>query len=794
VRLEGLSLAGVDPAEATEASLLVRNGALDHVDILEGARGPGLWLPDRATELTGLRVGDRARIGDVEMPVVGVYRDVAGTTVDDYWCSNADLVLLQSRGADLVLPPPLVIVDRATFASLMDDLGTETAEGAWEAPLRDGLTVADTQDLVQQLGCSGDETSVLEWCAGGRPPVRYVNRRDFTREPVMALDAADFVQRFLQSHLPFVTDRSRAIQVSVGGGVWPMAGFAALAGVGLVAAAASLWFDRRRREVTLLTVRGVSPAGLGAKAVLELSIPLVIGGMAGIALAYGAVVWLGPSPVLEPAAVGQAALGGVLGLLGAAATVATVVARRVRAVQGRGRRRVPLGALPWEVALGWVTVVSYQRLGDWGIPVGRGAHVSRVDVWGLLFPVLFLVTAVAVLSRVLALGLRPLRALSRSWPTALYLGVRRVARYRVAVLGLVAASAIAAGVMGYAATMNRSLDATLEAKAKTYVGSDTAIRIASDEPIPPELADRATEVQIHWDAWVEDGRREKASVVVIDPTTFERAAFWDVAFADTSLRDILNRLAAPPQGGRVPAVVVGTDAAVGATAEVGIVEFGTTWFTVEPLTGVSAFPGMQKPKATVFVAASALDGLDLDGERHEAWISGDRDQTLTVLQGAGTSYTEERTRAAVADGASFLTVSWTFGFMQSLGLAAGLLVLGGAAIYLDARRRDRLLGYAFMGRMGLRRDQHRRALVVELTASVVVGCWMGLGVALAAAWLAHERIDPVPAYRPDPLLRAAVAVVAALAVTSVIIAATAAVLAQRRTDRDDPVEVMRAGV
>src|SRR3546814_6894365 len=82
--------------------------------------------------------------------------------------------------------------------------------------------------------------------------------------------------------------------------------------------------------------------------------------------------------------------------------------------------------------------------------------------------------------------------------------------------------------------------------------------------------------------------------------------------------------------------------------------------------------------------------------------------------------------------------------MLSLGVAAGLLVLGGVAVYLDARRRDRILAHAFMRRMGLRRRQHRGALMVELTASVLVGCWIGLAVALATARLAHRRLDPIP--------------------------------------------------
>lgn len=793
VRLESVSL-GPPGGKAVPMAVLSRDGALDHVDVIEGAGGQGAWITDRAAELTGLGVGDVAAIGVAQVPVVGIYRDVAGATVDDFWCSNADLVLLESRGADLKLPPPVVLVDRETLASIMGRSQIDEARGAWEASLRPGLTVTDTRALVPDLACSTDLAAELSWCAAGRrPPVARTRQRDFTARDVLARSDADFVERYLQSHLPFVNERSRAIQTSVGGGIWPVAGFAGLAGVGLVAAAASLWFDRRRREVTLLTVRGVSPAGLGVKAVLELSIPSLVGAAGGIALAYGLVVWLGPSPVLEGSAIVRAAQAGVLSLVGAAATIWAVVASRVRTHGVHARRRVRLAILPWELALGWATVVSFERLGDWGLPAGRGADISRVDVWGLMFPVLFLVTAVALLSRVIGLLLRPLRAVSRSWPTALYLAVRRVARYRVAVIGLGAAAAVAAGVLGYAATMNRSLDATLQAKARTFVGSDTAVHVAIGSEIPPALADRATAVHVHQDAWIVDADgREGIMLLGVDPATFERGAYWDPTFADASLRDVLDRLAVPPEDGVVPAVVVGAPA--GRTVELAIRRGATQALTVAPISGVRAFPGMSRPEPTVVVAASVFDDLGLGPASTEAWISGDRASALQALEASRTAFEEERAVAEVAGGASFVTVSWTFGFMQSLGISAGLLVIGGIAVYLDARRRDRLLGYAFMRRMGLSGSQHRRALGAELTASVLVGCWTGLGIALTAAWLAHQRIDPVPGYRPDPVLRPAVAMVAGLATAAVVLALVATVLAQRRVDRDDPVEVLRAGV
>jgi putative ABC transport system permease protein len=779
-----------DPTSDLEVSLLVRDGALDHVEVLDARPGPGVWLSDRAASRTHLGPGDVATLGLTRVPIAGVYRDLSGPTVDHFWCSNADLLLLE--GADLIPPPPLVLVDRATLAEVMRDLELPAAEGAWQAGLRDGLTLTEADDLRGSLTCR-DGTDDLQWCAGGvRPPVPGSPTGPFRDRPVPARDEAEFATRFLQSSLPFAIERTRAIQTSVGGGIWAIAALATLAGLGLVAAAAGLWLDRRRREVVLLGVRGVSPAGIGTKAVLELAGPLVVGAIGGVAAAYAIVAWRGPSPDLEPTAIRAGVVAGAAALVVAGTTTWVAVAARAGGQRSRHRRRAWIVLLPWELLLAWVTVVSYRRLGDWGVPIGRGTDVSRVDLWGLLFPVLFLITAVAVFTRILAVAIRPVRAATRSAPAAWYLGVRRVARYRVAAIGLVAGSALAAGVLGYAATMNRSLDATLHAKGRTFVGSDVALRLSTDEQVPAALAGQATEVRYFRHGWVQRERRIGVTVLAIDPDTFEQAAFWDETFSDLPLRSIVERLRAEPVGDAVAAVVVGAD--LGARFDLAVVGSRTRHLAVERIPGVSRFPGMRPQGPTVYVAASALDRLGADGFVTEAWLRGDRDATHAALDAAGTGFREVRTVAGIADRTAFRTVSWTFGFLQTIGLSAGLLVIGGLSVYLDARSRHRLLGYALMRRMGLRRAQHRQALAVELAASVLVGALVGLGIATAAAALACARIDPVPHYPPDPLLRFAVPILGSLAATTLLLTIVAVVLAHRRMDRDDPVEVLRAGI
>jgi putative ABC transport system permease protein len=791
-RLE-TSLEGPDPSQRTEVVVLFRDGALDHLDVVEGSARPGgVWVSDRVVEMAGVGRSTAAKLGDVPTPVAGVYRDLAaGTIADPFWCAHRPDLLL--RGPDLAPPPPVVIADRETFFSLEGSADSVVVEAAWEAPLRSNLTVTEARVLVEELACDGTEAADLAWCAGGRPLVRSdpVPTATLDDRQIESPDAATFVERYFGSSLPFVADRARAIQAAVGGGVWPVAVLAALAGAGLVAATALLWFDRRQREVALLTVRGLTPAAVALKAVLELAGALLLGSAAGVVLAFGLVVWVGPSPTLESAAVVRASWLGAVALLLSALVVALVVAVRVPASHVGDRRRTWLRIVPWEVALGLATALSLMRLDEWGVPVSRGANVSRIDVVGLMFPVLFLTTMVAIVARVLVLALRPLRAISRNWPSSMFLAVRRVARYRAAVIGMVAVSAVATGVLGYAATIQRSMDATLQAKAHTYLGSDVVVRVPQDEQIPAALAGRSTVVELYRRAWVDLARREQVNVFAIDPASFAQAAFWDASLAPVSLEEILERLAAPLTAGRVPALVVGID--VPAAAEAGIVTAGRTRFEIAEIAEVQAFPGMRRGSPAMFVAASALEDLGLSTLIRETWIRGERTEILSTLDEASTSYEETTTAAQVVDGVAFLTVSQTFGFMRSLGVTAALLVVGGVAVYFDARRRSRVLAYAFARRMGLTRRQHRRALLAEVLAGVGVGCWLGLVVALVGAGVTHERIDPLPSFRPDPLLRPASGLMVGLGLAALVVASIAAAIAQRTTDHDDTLEVLRGG-
>ena len=241
----------------------------------------------------------------------------------------------------------------------------------------------------------------------------------------------------------------------------------------------------------------------------------------------------------------------------------------------------------------------------------------------------------------------------------------------------------------------------------------------------------------------------------------------------------------------MPVVAVGVD--LPTVARAGIVTSGTTELQVTPVAEVSAFPGMRRGSPAVFVSAAALEDLGLNTRVREVRVRGDRDEILQALDRSGTSYQEITTATHVVDAISFLTVSQTFGFLRSMALGSALLVVGGVAVYLDARRRSRVLAYAFARRMGLSSAGHRKALWIEVLAGIGTGAWLGVIAALGAAALVIGRIDPLPLVRPDPLLRPAVVVSVVVVGASVVVALVASALAQVAADHDDPVEVLRGG-
>jgi putative ABC transport system permease protein len=399
---------------------------------------------------------------------------------------------------------------------------------------------------------------------------------------------------------------------------------------------------------------------------------------------------------------------------------------------------------------------------------------------------LFLAGAVGLAVRLLGPLVRRLRTAGSSWPHAVYLAARRVARGSRLALLLVAASALSIGVMVYAATLTLSVRATLDAKARTFVGSDVSVEgFTRDAAIPADLD--ATVVHRYEEVLVGG---TPVMMLAIDPATFARGAFWDGSLADRLLDRIVADLA-PTAGQPVPAVVVGRtlpdrfdfDLFLGTQAR-------SVRFPAQVAERVRAFPGM-RANTLVVVDQRALAGLD-PAKETLLWARGEREQVLAALDRADVRVVGVVTDARdVLDVTSFLATSWTFGFLQALGVLTGLICAGGLLLYLETRQRSRRAAYALSRRMGLSRAAHLGSLLAEVGGTLLGGFAIGAGLSFLAARLVYLRLDALPSVPPVPLLRTPVPALASTAAAVLAVTWLAAWMAQRSADRTNLAEVLR---
>ncbi|HJP65177.1 MAG TPA: FtsX-like permease family protein, partial [Actinomycetota bacterium] len=193
------------------------------------------------------------------------------------------------------------------------------------------------------------------------------------------------------------------------------------------------------------------------------------------------------------------------------------------------------------------------------------------------------------------------------------------------------------------------------------------------------------------------------------------------------------------------------------------------------------------------------DGLERTAEAHsvtlfpthQLWAKGDPPSVLAALAKAHVPTDLAATADAAKKTPRFQALSWTFGYLEGLGLAAGLVALLGMVLYLQARQRDREVSYALARRMGLTSSAHGLSVAGELAGMLVAAFVIGTALAVVAAALVYGRLDPLPTLPPGPLLR--VPYLSFVAAAGVLLAASAAGAwaVQRRADRVNVAEVMR---
>jgi hypothetical protein len=337
-----------------------------------------------------------------------------------------------------------------------------------------------------------------------------------------------------------------------------------------------------------------------------------------------------------------------------------------------------------------------------------------------------------------------------------------------------------------------SLETTVDAKAKIFVGSDVQATFDPDYEPPVDFPQPVTKAARLPTAGTIEPGGARFDLLAVDPDTLADAAYWNPAFGADSL-DELARAVKDDGNGPVEIIASGTrlpaDLNLSISGEV---------FPAHVAAKTLSFPGTSSELLMVVMDRSAIDRIfgaatPLESPRSttEFWIRGDTRAGLNALSTLDEEPYTVLTAAEVKDIPSIAAVIDTFGVLNTLGLAAGLLVIVVMLMYLQARQRSSVVSYALSRRMGLRDRSYRRALVLELTALLVLSYLLGVILALAAAFVISGMVDPLDTIPPEPLFVLPLAGIPVALVVLLVVAVTGGWLTNRRARQTNFAEVMR---
>jgi putative ABC transport system permease protein len=729
----------------------------------------GVWIATSTATQLKICPGDQVEIAfegrTARADVQGVYLDISAAFPGKFW-SN-----LRFAAAGQETIPAFVMAGFNEFVRLQADLKDEGGYG-WQFPIQ------------------GRELTL--------PAAREL--RDDIRELRLSLQDADdpLGARFAenggsQSLMRDVVKRAQRTLDATRGSVE----FLALGGVVvalLVMGAAGVYGVRRRRvEFTALVARGMSPVALGIKAALEALVPVAAGGVVGWYLCVAVVQLVGPSARIDAGAAAEAAVRTAIalgvGLLLLSLVTGWSAARAIgdHKIVGRHRVRNAVAVIPWDLVLLGLAYASYRQLEARGGIEGAGTGAPKVDIFMLLFPVLFIAGATGLATRLMRIAFARFRSAGRHWAPFAFLASRRLASESNIALLLVTICAASIGLLVYSATLVSSGTTTVDAKALVFVGSNTATPLGPASDAPEGLSFPTTVVRKIPGAYLDN--LAPVDVLGVDTETFASAVFWEDAFADKSLPDLMDGLTGSTDE-KLRVYVVGE------IPEDSTLSVGGATPELEVIDNLDAFPGMLSVRPLIVAERGALEsfgsGSSFQGAGgRELWAKGDADKVLRELGETSLPLIGTITVDDVRQATSLLPLTWTFGFLQALGVATGLISLVGIVLYLQARQRSRVVTNALVKRMGLTAASQRASMAVELAVMLLVAFVVGALVAMLAARFAYPQLDPLPSVPPDPILDFPLILVAVVGLVVLFISPIGGWRVQRSADRANVAEVMR---
>ncbi|MGF1667196.1 MAG: FtsX-like permease family protein [Acidimicrobiia bacterium] len=763
--------------------LMYRTGFHRDLEVIDGGEGRGLWLGERLAANLGAGVGDtlsvRSGSQSSDLPVVAVVADLNARRAEPQWCGFESLLEPTAMGD---LPTPLAFIDLDVLSFAHYDAAFATYGNAgineqWTIPVDiDRMTADEAEQLVSALP---------------RLEEAYQGAQDAFRASRPHDESLGFASERPAVHtdLGVVANRVTALGDALATSIDPLAGAVLATALALMGMAGSYWVDRRRSELRSLAARGVPPWALGVKAGLETLIPIGLGTALGWALARPVVAIAGPGGPVEGGALADG-----LGRAVAAAAMAVVAVMLVAA--GRSRSLLRTAEAGHKSGIGLVVPLATAataywvrtRLGEQAVVVGDRQLVGSIDPLVVLYPMLVFAAA-ALLGGIMVVRLAPWVGRLSGGP-ALHLASRRIASAPLLATVLVVGSAIPVATLVYSATLTRSTTSTIDAKGRSFVGADVAAPVYGFDSVPGAYADHATVVALIDRA---DFVGQRIDILVIDPDTFTRGAYWDESFSDVPIDQLVAGLGDLVDG-VAPAIIAN------GTLGNGLVDARGMELPIDVVGTAEAFPGSRRDRPLVVISEQALASAIEQASRSPGvlryllWVSGEEAGAVgDVLrsESIGFSYTLPASRTL--DLLKFQAVVWTFDFLELYAVLAGLIAIGGILLYSDTRQRSRNLAYALARRMGLTRAAHIRASLLETAIPVVVGVALGAAAALITAWTVYAALDPVPETPPGPRWVPAIELIVVTAVGAVGVAWATSRISQRAADTADTSELLRHG-
>jgi len=714
--------------------LVARTGAYRELGLPSASisSDPGIWLPDTTASLLKVAAGDEIHVtmhGQATQPirVAGVFPNLIYQRRSRFWCS------MERAFTETFpfTPDPVAIVDQPGLISILQQTNTPSATTWFELPPdAKQWTESNAEATIAALRNVKNDSDNPATPFGNELGVNGISR----------LDAG------------FTINHSTKTTRTVNG----LTGATALATVLLIIAilrqAARAWLVRTEAENTILFIRGASTPALIVKQLLTQFPALLVGVAGGYAIAIATLNAYGPSDLVDSDARSLALRYCGLALLLCIAIIAIDTLAWLRRARRAPFQHVePRGSATWLWVALALSGAAYYELNSHATAVSNN---GRADGLALLFPMLLVATGCGLLARGLFRDRLTALRLER-WPAATRLAIRRLAQSGGRSAAVVASSGLAIGTFMIAGTTYDSLTATANAKATLGPGSEQTFLVVDDghvvQPDNP-FAGVATTVLRTSDASIVIAGHRPLDLLVVDESTFERAAYWDDSFSSSTLATLLRRLHEDqPQAGHVAML------AVGDVPDSAIVELptatGHTSVTADIVARPSAFPGYKfgTDHPLVVVEAPAVAPLGVTGPS-EIWMKTTDPSARRTLEHDGFTIITGVLASSRLDTGALTATLWSLDFIKLLGALSAVIAIGGVLGYFVSDRRQRQMSDAFI-RMCVRTSVTRVAAILEVGVMLVFAAAAGLVLAVLGASIVLPLLDPVPVSPPDVLLR-----------------------------------------